>query len=273
VLARVAVRSVPKRGSTRDECEDACLVDPDPGGGSEIEASSMIAAVADGASESMLAGRWARRLVATIAGAPRATRTRSGFLAAYAAATAAFEREVADYTEERAARGSPIQWYEEPGLAKGAHATILAVELLEPPRAQRQRWRAVAIGDSCLFHVRDGDLLASFPMRDAGSFSHQPPLLPSRGAAEDAVARHVRLRSGDWQKGDVFYLATDALAAWFLGGSHGGGRPWEALDGTLDGADGTGGGAGIAFGRWVEELRDGRDLHDDDTTLVRIEVR
>lgn len=271
MLARVSSFAVPKRGAAPEECEDASFLaaaggaladDGGAGAAGEIEAASLLAAVADGASESLLAGRWARRLAATFGGAPRATRTRSGFVAAYAVAAAAFEHEVAGYADERAARGVPVQWYEEPGLAKGAYATVLAVELLEPPRAQRERWRAVAIGDSCLFQVRDEELRASFPMRDAAAFSNQPPLLGSRGAPDDTVARNVRLRSGDWQKGDAFYLATDALAAWFLAAAQAGGRPWEVLAG-LDGA---------AYGPWVEGLRDRGELHDDDTTLVRIEV-
>ena len=54
---------VPKRGSSRQEYEDATWVGPDGNGNGEIQHQSLTAAVADGASESLLAGRWARRLV------------------------------------------------------------------------------------------------------------------------------------------------------------------------------------------------------------------
>jgi hypothetical protein len=271
VLARVFVCSVPKRGAPAEECEDAWWVEPAVEGAAELETHALAVAVADGASESLLARRWARRLAATFGGAPRSTRTRSGFLAAYEEATSAWRQEVADYTEERSARGAPIQWYEEPGLAKGAHATIVAAEFLQPPRAQQQRWRVAAIGDSCFFQVRDEALRVSFPLRDPRAFSHQPPLVPSRGGAEEAVARHVRLRSGDWQKGDAFYLATDALAAWFLAEARAGGRPWEVLAAfECERSEPAPGDPG--FGEWVEQRRDAGELHDDDTTFVRIEV-
>ena len=54
--------------------------------------------IADGASESMLAGRWARRLVGVF-GASKSTRTQSALLAAYRMAVDGWDEEVAKYTE------------------------------------------------------------------------------------------------------------------------------------------------------------------------------
>ena len=95
--------------------------------------------------------------------------------------------------KEREKRSSPIQWYEEPGLAKGAHATILAAEFRDSRRGRTPAWNAAALGDSCLFQVRDESLYASFPMESSSSFTYQPPLLGSRGADEEALRRHVRV--------------------------------------------------------------------------------
>ena len=92
-----------------------------------------------------------------------------------------WDDEVAEYTKEREERGSPIQWYEEPGLAKGAHATILAAEFRDGRGGRAPTWSASALGDSCLFQVRDELLYASFPMSDATSFTYQPRCLASRG--------------------------------------------------------------------------------------------
>jgi hypothetical protein len=268
VLARVAAFSVPKKGCAPEEVEDAWWVGPDGCGDGPHEGHRLSVSVSDGASESLLAGRWAQRLAATVGAARGATRTRAGFVAAYREAAGRWTQEMADYTADREARGAPIQWYEEPGLAKGAYATLVALEVLDRARGPVPRWRAAALGDSCLFQVREDRLHVSFPVKDSAAFSNQPPLLASRGIEDEAVRRHTKLCAGDWMPGDTFYVATDALAAWFLRGAQSGERPWAPLRGIAGGGDAGDG----AFAAWVEDRREGGELHDDDTTLVRIEL-
>jgi hypothetical protein len=266
MLAIASTFWVPKRGCSLEEYEDASWVGPDGDSNGEIHRRSLTVAIADGASESLLAGRWARRLVAVFGTVKGATRTRSGFAAAYREATHGWDETVLKYTEEREERGAPIQWYEEPGLAKGAYATVVAAEFNDGRQGQPSMWKAVGLGDSCLFQVRDESLYASFPISDAAAFSYQPPLLASRGAEDDALRRHINLKAHDWERGDSFYLATDALAAWFLRTNEAGGRPWEPLR-DLDTVD-----AELDFAGWVDEKRDLGEMHNDDTTLVRIDM-
>lgn len=256
---------VPKRGSSAQEYEDAVWVGPDGDNSGELQTSSLAMAMADGASESLLAGRWARRLV-EVFGTNKAARTRPAFIAAYGLAVGGWDDEVAEYTKEREGRGSPIQWFEEPGLAKGAHATILAVEFRDGRGARGPRWSASALGDSCLFQVRDELLYASFPMSDASSFTYQPPLLGSRGVDDAVLYRHVKVMNHDWERGDSFYLMTDALAAWFLRINEAGGRPWEPLR-DMDTLD-----ADLDFADWVEQQRNQGQMNNDDTTLVRVDM-
>jgi hypothetical protein len=71
---------------------------------------------------------------------------------------------------------------------------------------------------------------------------------------------------GDWQSGDSFYAATDALAAWFLRSAHAGERPWEVLR-DLDTDAGP-----PSFAEWVLERRAAGAMHNDDVTLVRIDI-
>jgi hypothetical protein len=103
-------------------------------------------------------------------------------------------------------------------------------------------------------------------MSDVAAFSYQPPLLASRGADDDALRRHISMKANDWERGDSFYLATDALAAWFLRAIEAEGRPWEPLR-DLDTLD-----AELDFAEWVDEQRDLGEMHNDDTTLVRIDM-
>jgi hypothetical protein len=265
MLAITSVFWVPKRGSAPQEYEDAVWIGPDGNVSGECSASMLRLAIADGASESMLAGRWARRLVAAF-GSNKSTRTRRGFVAAYGVAVAQWGDEVDAYTTEREDRGSPIQWYEEPGLAKGAHATILCAEFHDGINGAGPTWSASALGDSCLFQVRNEVLYESFPISDSTVFGYQPPLLGSRGLDEAVLRRHVRVTARDWERGDSFYLMTDALAAWFLRTVEAGRQPWEPLR-DLDTRD-----AALDFADWVDELRDGGHLGNDDTTLVRLDM-
>lgn len=265
MLAITSTFWVPKRGSSPQEYEDAVWVGPDGQGSGELHGPSLTVAVADGASESLLAGRWARRLV-EVFGTHKATRNRPAFIAAHGMAVSRWGDEVAEYTNEREERGSPIQWYEEPGLAKGAHATILAAEIRDGRRGRAPTWSASALGDSCLFQVRNELLYASFPISDASSFTYQPPLLGSRGVDEAVLRRHVKVTTCDWERGDSFYLMTDALAAWFLRVNESGGRPWEPLR-DMDTLD-----ADLEFADWVERQRDLDQMNNDDTTLIRIDM-
>lgn len=266
MLADIATFSVPKRGSSLDECEDASWVGPGGSVTGEIDADRLRIVVADGASESLLAGRWARRLTSTFGTGKSSTRARSSFIATYNVAVDAWAKEMAEYEAEREERGSPIQWFEEPGLAKGAHSTVVVVEIVEGKQGTLSTWKAAAIGDSCLFQVRNEELIASFPLQQEEEFSFNPSLLSSRGGDADIIKRHVCLTNGTWDHEDSFYIVTDALAAWFLQIAHQGGRPWEPLRdmNTLD--------FDLDFESWVNSQRDAGDMHDDDTTLVRVDL-
>ncbi|MCL5053730.1 MULTISPECIES: hypothetical protein [Ferrimicrobium] len=264
MLANLAIFAAPKRGCSMEEYEDAHWVDPN--GSEEIASQSLRVVVADGASESLLAGRWAKRLSSAIGTASRTTGTRRGFIAAYQVAVTQWAVDVACYVAEREARDAPIQWFEEPGLEKGAHAAIIVVDFLDGKGNTPPRWRAVAVGDCCLFQVRDDKLHTSFPLQDENAFSYQPPLLSSRGAEYSIVSRHATLTSGTWQHDDSFYVVTDALAAWFLRSAHAGTRPWVPLR-DLDTSD-----FEMNFESWVASQRDNGTLRDDDTTLVRVDL-
>lgn len=266
MLANVATFSVSKRGCPMEECEDASWVGPDGLGFGELEGQSLRVVVADGASESLLANRWAKRLSSTFGFASSPTRTRRSFVATYRVAVNEWTREVANYAAEREARGAPIQWFEEPGLEKGAHSTIIAVEFIDGRDEASPSWRAVAVGDSCLFQVRNDRLHASFPTQDPDAFSYQPALLSSRGADDSIVSQYVALQSGTWQHDDSFYIVTDALAAWFLRSAQAGGRPWAPLR-DLNTSD-----FDFDFEAWVNTQRDEGRMHDDDTTLVRVDL-
>lgn len=253
--AAVASFWSPRAGNDAGQYEDAFY----PRDTGRRSARRLRFAVADGASESMLSGLWADLLVRSWC---KARRRRLPQIIEYAAA--AWEVELAAYLEERERADRPVQWFEEPGLERGAHATLLGLAFTTSA-GEHGSWAAVALGDSCLFHVRDGALVLAFPVTSSAAFDSAPPLVPSRPAEVARVVTAASTTEGDWRVGDAFYLATDAAAAWFLREHEEGRAPWEELD-ILPVED------HAAFAAWAKERRGDKRLRNDDTTLLRVQV-
>lgn len=220
---------VPKAGHTADEYEDAAALACDDW--------PAYAAVADGATESAFARIWAEQLAA---GATDAGVTTAEALRAELPAWQTAWRGAVD------ARTDALPWYAAAKAADGAFATLLACTL-----HAEGTWQALSVGDCALFHVRDGALLASWPVDDADAFTNRPALLPSQPIA---AVPDAETTSGRWQPGDVLVLATDAAAAWLLRTD-----PARALSLTAD-----------AFADAVADARTTGTLRNDDTTLLRL---
>lgn len=269
---------VPKTGSSPDECEDAIKVALSP------EAGSLFAAVSDGASESFLAGAWARQLVHGAVASMAAADDEPGgqedglsraFVEDLLARTVdQWDGYISEYQAERAARGRPITWYEQPGLDKGAFATLVAVHLRAAPAVPDASgavrcwvWRAFALGDSCLFHLRDDRLVASFPITHSGGFGITPQLLGSRNRDAGLIADRVLTTTGELRAGDELLMATDALAAWLLShpdiDSRGAGKQLGNLA-DLDHE---------LFTEWVQSERGKSRMRNDDVALIRMRVK
>jgi hypothetical protein len=194
-------------------------------------------AVADGASESSFAGAWARLLVETFVRGP---------VRWPAWLTPLQERWAATVVT------APLPWYAEAKFEEGAFATLLGV-VVEP---RRRRWRAWAIGDSCLFHLRRNRLLRAFPLIHSGEFGNAPRLVGSR--SRPPLWDRAR---GSWRAGDRLLLMTDALAQWFLRRVEAGRRPWRAVERLQRDED---------FAQWLGKLSDHGELRNDDVTLLTV---
>lgn len=253
--AIVACFWLPRAGSGVEEYEDAFH----PKRAGAKSAKRLRFAVADGASESLLSGMWADLLVRTWC---RSKRLRPAEM--IATAMSGWQGEMTRYLEGRERHERPIQWFEEPGLAQGAYATLIGLDLSSASDTSGT-WTAVALGDSCVFQVRDGRLLKSFPMGTAAEFSTSPKLVPSRPHLLAKALAHLDQTEGKWQSGDVFFLATDAIAAWFLAAAEDGLAPWSTL--SQFEAD-----TPELFAAWVGEQRGLSQLRNDDVTVVRVEV-
>lgn len=223
--------SVPKAGHAEDENEDAAAV--------TAESWPVRAAVADGATEAVFSKLWAEILVTE--SLSRAVETPDALRSALPTWQTTWQSRVGSQVQD-------LPWYAAAKVADGAFATLLVLALEEDGL-----WRAVAVGDSVLLHVRDDTLLRAWPLDDPDAFDDRPPLLPSRAGHPVPNPRHTH---GAWQPGDAFLIATDAVAAWLLRSD-----PATAL--------------GMNAGRFRERVQTARDegmLRNDDSTLIWVKV-
>jgi hypothetical protein len=260
VRLRCTVISAPKAGSSGAEYEDAAAVPPDD----TSAYAGCTLAIADGASESMLAGPWARMLTVAVAALAGCDLDPDVFAGQICDTAEGWPRFLDDYQSRRAREGKPVTWYEEPKLARGAHATLLGVSFSEQPAPRYSGggcWTAAALGDSCAFLVRDGRLVKAFPVESAADFDTTPNLAASSRPDAGLLRLRTVTAQGAWLPEDVFYLATDAAAKWFLAEDEANRRPWEQIDEAFDVSD-----------TWLEALRSDGRIGNDDTTIVRCEL-
>jgi hypothetical protein len=222
---------VPRQGNSPEEWEDAFACNTPAGR----------FAIADGASESIYAGEWARLLCEEFVADSSPVDEAGPWLGAA-------QRRWRDHV-----RGQPAPWHVAEKLDAGAFATFLGLRI-----EAKGQWQAVATGDSCLFLVRDNTLRAAFPVEIAAAFGTRPDLIGSRQRGRFRAAGIA----GTLQAGDRILLMTDALAEWFLAEHEGGHSPWREFEQMTD--DG--------FAHWVDACRKDRRLKNDDATLVVIET-
>ncbi|GEN09575.1 Protein phosphatase 2C [Myxococcus fulvus] len=242
------VMGVQKDGNAPTENEDAAA----PDHSAVLTEDTLHVAVADGATESLFSGLWARLLAREYARGP--LRAPSDLLQALPGLQRRWLAEV---------EGRELPWYAQEKLREGAFATLLGVSLAGTPARGDGvvgTWSALAVGDSCLFQVRDEQLLRSFPLELASSFGSRPFLVSTHGAQNARVVEQAREATGEVRAGDTLLLMTDALAHWLLGEHERGGRPWLALP------------ARASFESFVAGLRAARSIRNDDTTLMRLSV-
>lgn len=149
-----------------------------------------------------------------------------------------------------------LSWFAKRKAGEGAFATFVSLEIFA-----NLTWKALAVGDSCLFWVRDFSLHKSFPLQSSQEFNHCPKLI---GTNTKTTSINLFQTQGEAQLGDRFYLATDAIACWIFKQLEANQDPWVKLD-RINSQD--------LFANWVTELRDRHEIANDDTTLLCLKIQ
>ena len=206
-------------------------------------------ALSDGASESYDSRSWALALVARYVDDPAVdARWIEQAALAYAASVDV----------------SALSWAKQAAFERGSFGTLLGVELA-PNAAEVE---VLAIGDSLAAHVRDGQMLASYPFQEPSGFADRPLLVstvPAANAFASAPDFVTRNSSRTWtvNPGDHIYLMTDAVGQWLLQELDHSPASLDVIEQLADGDQ---------FHALVRSLRSERRLRLDDSTLVRLVV-
>jgi len=224
-----------------------------------VNSQRAVAAIADGVSSAMFSGKWARLLVEAIVNGPPDPAKREEFVQWLEPLRAEWERQI-----DR----PNLPFFQKMKLQDcgGGYSTVLWLETLPPENGEHApaawRYRGVALGDCCLFHVRGGQIMATFPMQKSADFDLDPASLGSVRHRQDRTLVFQTFEA-EYLPDDVLALATDALAAWiFRQVEAGKAVPWDEWAGMSD----------EEFATWLREVRKALAIRFDDTTLILLKA-
>jgi hypothetical protein len=240
--------TVAKAGNAEAENEDAYLCHS-----SQLDGEFLLA-VADGATDSLFSGIWARLLVKGIPTIMASRRSRKRLSKAFRRWIHALQ---ASWVEEVSTKSLP--WYAEHKLATGAHAALIGVRVCVAET--ELHWEALAVGDCNVFVVEDDELRVGMPIQKAEDFGMSPFLIGTTEAANARLRDFLVLDAGSAGSSAEFFVMSDALAHWFLAATERKQRPWRVLRKLS---------SDVQFRRFVGRLRSRQWMRNDDTTIIML---
>lgn len=244
---------IPKSGNSDDEIEDAYFV---PGECPDISGLILNFALSDGASEGVFSNWFSDSLVNAFG-----KMTEPDLQVVIENAIQLWQSKKKQYIDERQKRNTPLLWYEEASILKGAFATLLGVHFTTTESLGEGQWHAMSVGDTCLFQIRDDEIINQFPLISSNDFNNYPNLISTNYHLNEAANLGNKETLGSWKFNDTFYMMTDAMSQWFVSQSESDRKPWRGLDFES-----------IRFGDFIENLRDERHIRNDDTTMIKITI-
>ena len=240
---------LPKNGCTPKECEDAIAISPLRGR----------FAVADGATEAYDSGRWAKLLARTWAHVEMLSFDIPTLLSSL------------HILGDRLARRwitRELAWYEEEKAQSGAFAAFAALSVEDSAHEHGvYHWKAIALGDSCVFLEREKKLQAAIPIDSPSNFNYRPLLVPSSFREPmEPIVNKIMIRSDFSRAGDVFLLMTDAIACWYLSYVVHDERMHDEFHAAVSGK------GPLGISDLIERERTAGNLRNDDVAILRVEI-
>ena len=243
-----------KLGNRLSDYEDAFA----PKMNGNIEEDCFSLAIADGASESSFASDWAKMLTRAFVKEPFTD-----------IETLQSRTEILSQRWHRFVNRRPLPWFTEEKVRLGAFASLLGVTVESNYNGSKQSgsWWAIAIGDSCIFQIRNDELVSSFPLKNAIEFGNSPSLLSTNLKSNSQLWEQFKCHTDTWLVDDFLVLTTDALACWFLAQHERNEKPWQTLLGFAEDSS-----PFNSFKAWVDNARQSSQLKNDDITLLILKL-
>ncbi|MBA4383422.1 MAG: hypothetical protein C0410_01670 [Anaerolinea sp.] len=246
--------SLCKEGNREEENEDA--VYPQLVNGSSLIADQFSCAMSDGATTSSFSKLWATLLVKE---SSLSHNQSADFSHTISAARASWKAALPD---------KELPWPTAIKVRQGAFATLMWFHIWKkkgvfssPSLPVEHGWAANAVGDTCLFQVAKGKFVSTFPFSQASEFSNTPNLISTNLGY---MRSKTIATSGNWQRGDHFLIATDALSEWMIRNLESGSLTWPQVSENLTSL--------VRFQTWIRYLRRQSAIKNDDTSLICLTV-
>ena len=238
-----------KKGDTSADCQDAA----------ELNKDRARYAIADGATRSFFPKTWAEILVKAFCEETTLSLEQESWKEWIEPLRQRWLEQVTSTVQETK------RFISVDRLSKSESAASTFVGLEIDPK--KSVWKAMIIGDSCLFHIRDSKLKESYLIKKSEDFTNRPDIFAS--FAKDSLSEPT-FRTGQVKTGDILILATDALAKWIIQHEEKG-KFNDALKRLIK----IEANSEKQFNDFVEEARetDGIRLVNDDVALLLISVK
>ena len=187
--------STHKEAESLDDCQDAHCWNDEEGR----------YAIADGATRSFFPKEWATLLVEHFC--DNLDLPLSG--TDWRAWIAPIQKKWYEQVEERVKERNLFYLTNSFSAQESAVSTFIGIEF----NKDNHEWRAMIVGDSCLFHKSDSEF-KSYLIENSADFTNHPEAFasfPKDNHVEPSVTTASKAKPGD-----TFILATDALAKWIL---------------------------------------------------------
>lgn len=244
---KVQVFQISKLGTEPDKCQDAIFYNP----------HGRLFAIADGATDSAFQRLWAGLLVKGFVSHPPSFSKPSNVKEWFGGWLKAQQE-----TWNNSIPWDTIKYHGQiKAKTTGGLATFLGIYFF----SDRPVWKGISFGDCNLFHFLDrGRYLFDYkPLISPEQFNSNPVALSSIDHRPGVMLQHMMEIGGEYHEGDVIFLTTDALALWLLEELESDRCSWDKLLNFQTPGE---------FEVFIDKLRKNKEIRNDDTSLVIIEI-
>lgn len=235
-----------KKGGSPSEYEDRHAIG--------VRDACLRVAVADGTTEGLFSDVWAELLVNGCRDNGVALFEDENLQAMHREFIYQTCQQIAEMPETR-------HWFMYEKLERGTHATLAAIDI---DFFTRNTVQMSAVGDSCIFWC-DKDKIEMFPELSADDFGISPDSICHIPNTWHNLQQKIRINEIAFERNFQFVLCTDAIAHWLVKATREKNNilAWEEIVRLSDVA---------AFNLLIEQLRESKEIRNDDVTLVIVDV-